>query len=63
MTMSVYTKSILAFIALFVTNVATQLTTTGVPWPVTGGEWARFVVTTGLGTWLVYQIPNRPTGA
>lgn len=58
--MSSYTKAILAFFALLLTNVATQLTTVGVPWPVTGSEWARFLVSTTLGTWLVYQVPNRP---
>ncbi|MCV7255703.1 hypothetical protein H7J86_26410 [Mycobacterium hackensackense] len=50
-------KSILAFLALFTTNVAVQLTTVGVPWPVDGGQWARFLLTTALGTWLVWQGP------
>ena len=57
--MSPYVKSILAFLALVLTNVATQLTTTGTAWPTDGGEWVRFAVTTVLGTWLVYQVPNR----
>lgn len=57
--MSLYLKAILAFLSLFATNVATQLTMSGVPWPVDIGQWARFVFTTLLGTWLVYQVPNR----
>lgn len=56
-----YWKSILAFFALVLTNVAMQLTTTGVPWPTSGGEWTRFGLTTLLGTWLVYQGPRNKT--
>jgi hypothetical protein len=55
-----YWKSILAFLSLVATNVATQLMTSGVPWPTNGGEWARFGATTVLGTWLVFQKANAP---
>lgn len=57
--MSAYLKSILAFLTLVATNVATQLMTTGVPWPTSTGEWVRFAVTTVLGTWLIWQVPNK----
>lgn len=58
-----YWKAALAFGALFGTNVATQLTTSGVPWPTNGGEWVRFLGTTAAGTYLVYQGPrNQPAG-
>lgn len=54
-------KSLLAFGVLFISNVATQLTTVGVPWPVDGGQWARFLLTTALGTYVVWQGPsNKP---
>lgn len=53
-------KSVLAFLALLATNVATQLMTAGVPWPTNGGEWARFGATTVLGTWLVFGKTNGP---
>lgn len=51
-------KSLLAFGVLFLTNVATQLTTVGVPWPVDGGQWTRFLLTTALGTYIVWQGPS-----
>lgn len=55
-----YWKSIAAFLSLVATNVATQLMTEGVPWPTDGGEWGRFIITTLLGTWLVFQKANAP---
>jgi hypothetical protein len=56
-----YLKAILAFVALLVTNIATDLTTGNEPWPSDGGEWARWLLTIVLGTWLVYQVPNTPS--
>ncbi|QEA10796.1 holin [Mycobacterium phage Weirdo19] len=56
--MSAYLKAILAFVSLLVTNIAADLTAGGQPWPTDGGEWARWLLTITLGTWLVYQLPN-----
>ena len=53
-------KSILAFLSLFATNVATLWVTNGQPLPENGGEWVTFFVTTIGGTWLVYQKGNGP---
>lgn len=61
--MGEYTKAILAFISLVVTNIAADLTAGNEPWPQSGGEWARWLLTIILGTWLVYQLPNRQTTA
>ena len=55
-----YWKSILAFLSLLATNVATLWVTQGQPLPGNGGEWAAFAVTTIGGTWLVFQKRNAP---
>lgn len=52
-------KAIGAFVFLLITNVATNLTTGGEAWPTDGGQWARWGLTTVLGTWLVYALPYR----
>lgn len=53
-------KSILAFLSLLATNVATLWVVNGQPLPQTGGEWVTFAVTTIGGTWLVFQKKNGP---
>ncbi|GAS94444.1 Gp49 [Mycolicibacterium canariasense] len=54
-------KALLAFLALFLTNVAMQLQQGGVPWPTDGGQWVRFLATVALGTYVVWQGPaNKP---
>lgn len=55
-----YWKSILAFLSLLATNVATLWVTNGQPLPENGGEWVTFAVTTVGGTWLVFQTRNKP---
>ncbi|MCV7434791.1 hypothetical protein [Mycolicibacterium bacteremicum] len=53
-------KSILAFLSLLATNVATLWVVNGQPLPQNGGEWLTFGVTTIGGTWLVFQKKNGP---
>lgn len=48
-------KSVLAFLALLATNVATRWVTNGEPLPESGADWAAFAVTTVGGTWLVFR--------
>lgn len=55
-----YWKSILAFLSLLATNVATRLVTMGEPLPESGADWLTFIVTTVGGTWLVFQKTNAP---
>lgn len=57
-----YWKSILAFLSLLITNVATIWVTNGTPLPHTSTEWVTFAVTTIGGTWLVFQKSNAPRG-
>jgi hypothetical protein len=60
--MQSYLKAVLAFLSLLATNVATNLTTNSEAWPTNVHEWVRWTVTIVLGTWLVWQVPNRDTG-
>lgn len=53
-------KSILAFLSLLATNVATRWVTNQEALPQNGGEWTSFAVTTIGGTWLVYRATNGP---
>lgn len=53
-------KSILAFLSLLVTNVATLLVVNGQPLPTNGKEWTTFLITTFGGTWLVFSKGNGP---
>ena len=55
-----YWKSILAFLALLATNVATRWVTNGEPLPETGKDWITFAITTVGGTWIVYRKSNAP---
>lgn len=57
--MSAYLKSILGFVSLVVTNVAIALVQSGQPWPTDGKGWGVFAITTLLGTWLIWQVPNK----
>jgi hypothetical protein len=52
------TKSVLAFLGLLATNIATELMQHDTAWPTNGGEWARWVLTIVLGTLGVYSLPN-----
>lgn len=60
MTWQHYWKSILAFLCLLATNVATRWVTNGEPLPAAGKDWITFAVTTIGGTWLVYRKANTP---
>lgn len=53
-----YWKSILAFLSLLATNVATRWVTNQEPLPETGKDWITFAVATIGGTWLVYRVAN-----
>lgn len=53
-------KSILAFLALLATNVATRWVTLGEPLPESLKDWGAFAVTTIGGTWLVWKNANGP---
>lgn len=53
-----YWKSILAFLSLLATNASADLTLDSDPWPQTGAEWMRWLVTTAGGTWLVWVKRN-----
>jgi hypothetical protein len=55
-----YWKTILAFLSLLATNIATRLVTMGEPLPESAGDWLTFIVTTVGGTWLVFQKSNAP---
>lgn len=55
-----YWKSILAFLSLLATNIATRLVTNGEPLPETSADWLTFAVTTVGGTWLVFRKGNAP---
>lgn len=55
-----YWKTILAFLSLLATNIATRLVTNGEPLPETASDWLAFGVTTVGGTWLVFQKGNAP---
>lgn len=57
-----YWKSILAFLSLLATNVATRWVTNQEPLPETGKDWITFAVTTIGGTWLVYRVANTDKG-
>jgi hypothetical protein len=62
--MKEYSKAIMAFLGLLATNVAADVMGGGDEWwPATWGEGVRWLVTMLAGTWLVYQIPNRPQPA
>ena len=61
MELTAYWKSILAFLSLFATNLAADWMANGQPWPETGGELVRWVVSIGVGTFLVYQKANTPS--
>lgn len=63
MMVSEYWKSILAFLGLVATNAAASLMQYEVPWPLTGGDWARWLVSIVAGTWLVYRVPNTDHGS
>jgi hypothetical protein len=58
--MAQYWKSILAFLSLFVTNLAADWMANGQPWPEDWTSLARWVLTIGVGTWLVWQKANAP---
>lgn len=53
-------KSILAFLALLATNIATRWVTNGEPLPENTAGWVAFGITTVGGTWLVYGNTNGP---
>lgn len=55
-----YWKAICAFAVLVATNAATDLTTSGTPWPATGGDWVRWAVSIVGGTLVVYGKGNAP---
>ncbi len=55
-----YWKAILAFLGLLVTNIAYALLDSSKPWPETPKAIGIFLLTTVLGTWLVYQKANKP---
>lgn len=57
--MSAYIKAILAFVSVVLTNLVANFANSSTPVPQTGGEWLTLVVTTLLGTWAVYQFPNK----
>lgn len=57
--MSQNLKAILAFVSLVVTNLAVALVQSGQPWPTSTKDWGVLVITTALGTWLVWQSPNQ----
>ena len=60
MNLAHYSKAIMAFVGLLVTNVATRWVINAEPLPITGKDWVAFAVTTIGGTWLVYQKANAP---
>lgn len=49
-------KALLAFVALFVTNVTTELMKDGNVLPTNWGDAARWLLTIGLGTAAVYSV-------
>lgn len=53
-------KAILAFLSLVATNAVADLTASGKPWPETGAEWLRWIVSVVGGTLLVYGKANAP---
>jgi len=58
--MSTYVKSILAFVALVVTNLVANYVNSGTATPQDASEWVTAVLTTVAGTFAVYQWPNKP---
>lgn len=56
-------KSILAFLGLLATNVATRWVVNGEPLPASTSDWVAFGVTTIGGTWLVFRTSNGPKPA
>ena len=58
MSLAYYWKSILTFLSLFATNLAADWMTNGQPIPENWGQLARWVLTIGAGTFLVYQKRN-----
>lgn len=59
--MAYYWKALLAFLSLFATNLAADWMTNGQPWPEDGGQLTRWILSIGVGTWLVYQKANART--
>lgn len=55
-----YWKSILAFVALIVTNLSANVANSDVLAPQTLAEWLVLVGTTVVGTFAVYQKANEP---
>ncbi len=56
-----YWKSILAFVALLVTNLSANIANSGTLTPQTTGEWLTLLLTTVAGTFAVYAKRNEPT--
>jgi hypothetical protein len=56
-----YTKTIVAFVALLVTNLSANLMDSGQALPQDGGEWARLIISTLAGTALTFGLPNTTT--
>lgn len=58
MKFSEITKTVVAFLGLLVTNAVASLMESGEPWPTNGGQWARWAISTIVGTLGVYGLPN-----
>jgi hypothetical protein len=58
MNLASYWKSILAFLALVATNLSANVANSGDVAPQTAGEWVTLLVTTVVGTALVYAKKN-----
>lgn len=57
---SYHAKSIMAFLALLVTNMAAEVASTGQPWPSDTAGWMTLLGTTIGGTLLVWAKSNGP---
>lgn len=57
----VYAKAVAAFVAGVIANMATDLVNGTAPWPQTGAEWSRYLITSFGAAIGAYAIRNKIT--